>query len=409
MSCDANLKALSVTEALSKLLATVPAFDATEKVELGSALGRVLADNLISDINVPPADNSAMDGYAVNTKSLAGNGYCLSVSQRVAAGYSPERLTPDSVARIFTGAEVPEGADAVVMQEQCKEEGDKILFPDNVKPGQNIRRCGQDIQSGAEILSTGIRLQPQHLGLIASIGIRYVPVFKRLKVAVLSTGDELVEPGEQASPGKIYNSNRYALSGLIGALGMEFVDLGIVEDTAQATETALRQAATEADCIITSGGVSVGEEDHVKPAIERLGKLDLWKVAIKPGKPIALGEVLGVPLIGLPGNPVSAFVTFCLFARPFLLKYQRVNDIIPRATSFKADFDMKNRSIRTEYLRAQLVTGDSGDTLVRIFDNQSSGVLTSTCWAHGFAVLPPEATINRGENIEFLHYAELLN
>jgi molybdopterin molybdotransferase len=409
MSCDANLKALSVTDALSKLLATVPAFDATEKVELGSALGRVLADNLVSGINVPPADNSAMDGYAVNTRSLEANDYRLSVSQRVAAGYTPEPLAPNSAARIFTGAEVPEGADAVVMQEQCTLHGNMVHLPTSVKAGQNIRRGGQDIQSGAEILSQGIRLQPQHLGLIASIGIRHVPVFKRLKVAVLSTGDELLEPGEPASPGKIYNSNRYALSGLIGALGMEFVDLGIVADTAQATEAALRQAASEADCIITSGGVSVGEEDHVKPAIERLGKLDLWKVAIKPGKPIALGEVLGVPLIGLPGNPVSAFVTFCLFARPFLLKYQGVKNILPRAGRFKADFEKNNRSIRTEYLRAQLVTGDDGDTLVRIFENQSSGVLTSTCWAHGFAILPPEETISRGESIEFLHYAELLN
>ncbi len=408
MSCDANLNALSVTDALSRLLDAVPGFDAQENTQLQDSYGRVVAHDLVSGINVPPADNSAMDGYALNTGSLEANNYCLPISQRVPAGYMPKPLVPDSTARIFTGAGIPDGADAVVMQEQCSLQGNRVLFPAKVRAGQNIRRCGQDVQQGSVVASKGTRLKPQHMGLIASVGIKNVPVIKRLRVAVLSTGDELVEPGEPCGPGRIYNSNRYALIGLIHALGMELVDLGVVEDTAQATEQALRKAAGMADCIITTGGVSVGEEDHVKPAIERLGKLDQWKIAIKPGKPVALGEVLGVPLIGLPGNPVSTFVTFCLFARPFLLKYQQVKDYSPQAMRVRAGFEIKNRSVRTEYLRARVITGESGESCARIFDNQSSGVLTSTCWAHGFAVVPPEASICQGDNIEFLHYSELL-
>ena len=408
MSCDIGAKLMPMDDALEMFLKAVPGFDAKEYVPISSALGRVLATDQVANIDVPPADNSAMDGYAVNTKSLEKNNYSLVLSQRIPAGYASKSLVLDTAARIFTGAEVPEGADAVVMQEKCELDGDAVCFPKGVRIGQNIRRCGQDVSRGVTIVPAGTRLQPQHLGLLASVGISEIPVFKPLKVAVLSTGDELVEPGDECDAGQIYNSNRYALIGLIGALGMEFVDLGIVEDTLEATKAALCKAAKLADCIITSGGVSVGEEDHVKPAVEQLGTLSLWKIAIKPGKPVAFGEVLGVPLIGLPGNPVATFVTFCLLARPFLLKYQRALNYLPQSMVMKADFEVKKASIRREYLRAQVITARGGDSRVKIFDNQSSGVLTSTCWAHGFAVVPANTVVNKGDNVEFLHYSELL-
>ena len=401
---------IPVEQALTRLLDQVVQSRETTPVALKSSLGRVLGEPLRSTVSVPPADNSAMDGYAINTADLKTAQGRLPVSQRVTAGITPQPLQPGTAARIFTGAEIPLGADAVVMQEQCLAIEDvHVQLPKVIKQGQNIRCAGQDIEAGATILPAGTRIQPQHMGLIASVGIAQVPVYKSLRVAVLSTGDELLEPGSPVEPGKIYNSNRYMLTGLIDALGMECIDCGVVQDTREATESALREAAASADCIITSGGVSVGDEDHIKPAVEKLGQLDMWRVAIKPGKPLAFGEVLGTPIIGLPGNPVAVFVTFSLFVRPYLLKSQGAVDFMPREMRVIADFNLARSSNRKQYLRAQLARGDNGVLQASIFSNQSSGVLSSACWADGFVVVPPEQTVCSGDSLQFLHYAELLS
>jgi len=400
---------LSVAQAIEQLLAAAPRQTALIQLPLEEALGLVLAQDQHSAVNVPPADNSAMDGYAVNTEILQQQGNCLPVVQRIPAGAVAEPLVAPGVARIFTGAEVPPGADAVVMQEDCEVEGELVRFPEAVRVGQNIRPMGDDIRQGELIVEAGVKLTPQLLSLMASVGIAKVTVFKPLTIAILSTGDELVEPGNRLAPGQIYNSNRYALAGLVKSFGMEVLDLGIVEDTRAATEAALRKAASVADCIITTGGVSVGEEDHVKPVVEQLGELHLWKIAIKPGKPLAYGEVLGKPIIGLPGNPVSAFVTFVLFGRPYLLKYQGARDILPRELALIADFEVTKASNRTQYLRARALPDDQGAVRVTVYDNQSSGVMSSTCWANGFAIVPPETKIKRGDRVKFLDYAELLH
>lgn len=399
---------MPVEQALEQLLAAAPRQTETKRVRLEDALGLILAEDQIAKVNVPPADNSAMDGYAIHTDSLA-EGNSLPMVQRIPAGAVPQPLQPGGTARIFTGAEVPEGANAVVMQEDCRVEGDRIIFPEDVRPGQNVRPLGDDIKAGEQIVEAGIKLTPQFLSQMASVGIAEVEVYKPLCIAILSTGDELVEPGNELGSGQIYNSNRYALAGLVKSLGMEVLDLGIVGDTREETEAALRKAAAEADCIVTTGGVSVGEEDHVKPIVEKLGQLHLWKISIKPGKPLAFGEVLGTPIIGLPGNPVSAFVTFVLLGRPYLLKYQGANELLPKEMTMVADFETGKTSNRKQYLRARVSNNEQGEALVSVYDNQSSGVMSSTCWANGFAVIPPDTLVKRGDRIRFLHYAELLH
>ncbi len=400
---------MPIEQALEQLLAAAPIKKETMTVRLEDALGLILAEDQHSTVNVPPADNSAMDGYAVNLQGLKSAGLKLPVVQRIPAGAVPEPISSDGAARIFTGAEVPEGADAVVMQEECQLEGDAVRFPADVRLGQNIRPMGDDIRQGELIVSAGAKLTPQLLSLIASVGIAEVPVVKPMRIAILSTGDELVEPGNNLGSGQIYNSNRFALGGLVRSLGMEVMDMGIVADTREATEEALRKAAAEADCIVTTGGVSVGEEDHVKPVVEQLGQLHLWKISIKPGKPLAFGEVLGTPIIGLPGNPVSAFVTFVLLGRPFMLKCQGATQLYPREMIMVADFEVNKTSNRKQYLRAQVHNSEQGESLVSVYDNQSSGVMSSTCWANGFAIVPPGETVKRGDKISFIPYAELLS
>lgn len=411
---DKKQSMLSADEALAFLLARVRPANKTEQIATADALGRVLAERLTSAVNVPPLDNSAMDGYAVRIADLINASTRLRVTQRIPAGTVGQPLEAGQAARIFTGAPVPAGCDAVVMQEYCGAEGDTVTVGKHPKMGENIRRSGEDIAAGAEILPAGIRLRPQEMGLAAAVGIASLRVYRKLKVAIFFTGDEIVMPGEPLKPGQIYNSNRFVLTGLLQALGCEVVDLGIVPDDFAATVKVLETAAG-ADLIITSGGVSVGEEDHVKAAVEAVGKLDLWKIAIKPGKPLAFGEVghgeewQKVPFIGLPGNPVSAFVTFCLFVRPFILRSQGITAAAPQAFSLKADFDWLKPDKRREFLRARLHTAETGEVGVQLYPHQGSGVLTSTVWADGLVEIPEGATVRRGDTVKFLPFTGLLN
>lgn len=412
---DKKQNMLSADEALSFLLARVRPANKTERIATADALGRVLAERLTSVVNVPPLDNSAMDGYAVRIADLINASTRLRVTQRIPAGTVGQPLEAGQAARIFTGAPVPAGCDAVVMQEYCGAEGNMVTVSKPPKMGENIRRSGEDIAAGAEILPAGIRLRPQEMGLAASVGIATLLVYRKLKVVTFFTGDEIVMPGEPLKPGQIYNSNRFVLTGLLQALGCEVVDLGIVPDDFAATVKVLETAAAGADLIITSGGVSVGEEDHVKAAVEAVGKLDLWKIAIKPGKPLAFGDVghgeewQKVPFIGLPGNPVSAFVTFCLFVRPFILRSQGITAAAPQAFSLKADFDWLKSDKRREFLRARLHTAENGEVGVQLYPHQGSGVLTSTAWADGLVEVPEGTLIHRGETVKFLPFSGLLN
>jgi len=379
-------------------------------VPLTAAAGRVLAAAQESTVAVPPLDNSAMDGYAVRCADVPVAGTCLPVAQRIPAGTVGTTLRPGSAARIFTGAPVPAGADAVVMQELC-EHGDHGVVINHVpRPGENIRRAGEDIAVGAAILAAGIRLRPQEIALAASAGLPELPVYRRVRVGVFFTGDELVQPGEPLPPGAIYNSNRYALRALLEGLGCEVRDLGTVPDNLPATRAALRRAAADNDLIVTSGGVSVGEEDHVRPAVEAEGSLDMWKIAIKPGKPLAFGTIRRADgssalLIGLPGNPVSSFVTHLLCATTVLRVMQGAPAGLPPALPLRADFDWPKPDKRREFLRVKVNARGGLD----LFPNQSSGVLTSAVWADGLLDNPPGQRIAAGDTVRFLPMSELID
>ncbi len=408
----APLKPLS--DALAQLLAAATLIADTQTVATFDADGRVLAESVVSALQVPPQDNSSMDGYALRVQDVATSGVEMPVSQRIPAGSSGAALQPGTVARIFTGAPIPAGADAVVMQEECVvlagAEGDSATVQVNAspKPGQWIRRAGEDVTQGAVVLSKGRRLGPAELGLAASIGRDTLAVVRRPRVALFSTGDELVMPGSVApqdmAPGAIYNSNRFFLNSLLRRMGCEVTDYGIVPDRLEATVQALRGASAAHDVILTSGGVSVGEEDHIKPAVQSLGQLDLWQIAIKPGKPFAYGQVGAAHFIGLPGNPVSSFVTFLLLVRPFLLRLQGVADAAAAGVSMRADFDWPRADKRQEFLRVRRNAAGGLD----LFANQSSGVLTSAVWGDGLVDNPSGQTIQKGESVRFVSFAELL-
>ena len=398
---------LSADQLLNELLARARGVTEVEHVATEAVLGRVLAADQVSAITVPPLDNSAMDGYAVRAAECLSD-VVLPVSQRIAAGQVGQALQPGSAARIFTGAPVPPGADTVVMQEHCTVQGEGITVNQAPKAGDNIRRAGEDIQRGDVILATGTRLGAAEMGLAASVGLAGLPVFRRLKVASFSTGDELVQPGMPLAAGQIYNSNRYTLAGLVQGLGCDWIDLGAVPDTLTDTVDALQRAAQQADVVITSGGVSVGEEDHVKAAVSQLGTLDMWKVAMKPGKPLAYGRIGTADFIGLPGNPVSTFATFCLFARPFLLARMGATSVLPTTYQVRAGFDWPKVGERREFLRARLVNTDDGSLQAELFRNQSSGVLTSAVWADGFVDIDIGHTVQRGAPVRFIPLAEVL-
>jgi molybdopterin molybdotransferase len=389
---------ISVTDAVARLRASSQVLVGSETVDLRAAAGRVLASDVVSAINVPPADNSAMDGYALRRQDWHGPDQVLEISQRITAGTPPLPLTKGTAARIFTGAEIPEGADVVVMQEKCKADGRSVLIEVVREIGGNIRPKGQDIMQGATVLKAGHRLRAQDLGLIASLGIARIDVRQRLKVAIISTGEELVEPGDEIKPGQIYNSNRYLLEALIDKWGFEVLDFGITLDDPKIISDVMARASHEADAIITTGGVSVGEEDHVKAVVESLGHIDLWRIAIKPGKPFAFGDVAGTPFLGLPGNPVSAFVTALIIARPFLFDCQGIShpDIVPLRQI--ALFDIKGGP-REVYHRIR-----SGSDGAEIFAQQSSGALYSTCWGDGMAVQKPYEDIAKGDVIDVIPY-----
>ena len=406
---------LAVHEALAFMLAAARPVAGTEVVSTLEANGRVLAQAQASTINVPSADNTQMDGYAVRAADCASGSATLAVTQRIPAGQVGQFLAPGSAARIFTGAMIPEGADAVVMQEQCTASShDCVTINHTPQPGEWIRRTGEDIVAGSAILAAGTRLRSQELGLAASVGLASLPVYKKLRVAVFFTGDELIMPGQapggELPPGAVYNSNRFLLRALLENLGCELNDFGIVPDTLAATRDTLRAAALENDLIITSGGVSVGEEDHIKPAVEAEGRLNMWQIAVKPGKPLAFGEVDRAGgsafFLGLPGNPVSSFITFLLFVRPFILKLQGVSgSVAPHSYAMRADFNWVKPDRRNEFLRARINKAGG----LALFPNQGSGVLTSTVWGDGLVDNPPGAAISEGDIVRFIPFSQLLH
>ena len=398
-------------EALAELLGHAVPLAGTETVSTFDADGRVLAEDVVSTLQVPPADNSAMDGYAVRVADVPGAAVALRVSQRIPAGSLAGALEPCTAARIFTGAPIPAGADAVVMQEDCEPLADKEGFIRIRQPprlAQWIRRAGEDVTRGTTVLSKGERLTPAALGLAASIGMSFLQVARRPRVALFSTGDELVMPGEvapaQMRPGAIYNANRFFLRALLLRLGCEVSDFGIVPDRREATLDALRSASQAHDVILTSGGVSVGEEDHIKPAVQQLGSLGLWQIAIKPGKPFAYGKVGAAHFIGLPGNPVSSFVTFLVLVRPFLLRLQGGTQLAARSFAAPAHFIWPRADQRREFLRVRRNAAGG----LELFANQSSGVLTSVVWGDGMVDNPAGQTIAHGDTVLFIPFSELL-
>ena len=394
---------ISLDQALEQLLAQATAITQTEAVATVDALGRVLAQPIISNVAVPPLDNSEMDGYAVRCADVSLVPASLPVSQRIQAGQVGQPLTPGTAARIFTGAPIPSGCDAIVPQEATTVQADRVVILSMPKPGQWIRPAGMDITSGARVLERGTRLRPPHVGLAASVGLARLLVYRRLRVGVLFTGDELVMPGEPLPAGRIYNSNRFTLSTLLRGLGCEVIDLGIVPDQLEATRQTLVHAAGSADLVISCGGVSVGEADHVRAAVQAEGAIDLWQIAIKPGKPLAFGHVRGVPFIGLPGNPVSGLVTFAILARPFILKRQGAFDLRPRAVPMRADFDVVQPGTRREFLRVRV----TAQGMLEAFAVQNSAVLTSAAWADGLADIEIGRRVSRGSEVPYLPFSEL--
>ena len=401
---------MPLEEALALLRHRIAPVAGSETAGLRGALGRILAEDVVAARDVPPHDNSAVDGYAVHFDDLAATGPTrLPVVGRAAAGSplaAPARRR--RALRIFTGAPMPEGPDTVFMEEDVEVDGDQVVVPAGLKRGANRRRAGEDVRAGSVILTAGARLRPQEIGLAASVGCTHLAVKRRLRVAVFSTGDEVRDPGADIAPGCIFDANRYAVMGLLDGLGCEVTDLGILPDKEEAIRAALASAASDHDLLITTGGVSVGEEDHVRSAVEALGDLHLWRVAIKPGRPIALGRIAGAAFVGLPGNPVAVMVTFMVIARPVILLLSGCADIAPPRFRVRSGFDFTKKTGRREFVRARLVAGDDGP-VAEPFLTQGAGILTSMVESDGFVELgEDEARLDKGDMVGFLSFNEVL-
>lgn len=406
--CDSG-KLMPVDEAITRLLNQAPPPPSAQTISLDQALGRVLAADVHSPVNLPAWDNSAMDGYALRAADLPLAGGYLSVVGRIAAGDADSSpLLAQQAVRIFTGAPLPPGADTVVPQERCRVEGEHVWCPP-VSVGDHVRKEGEEVRRGHLLLKAGKRLRAQELGLLAGAGVARVEVYRPLRVCLLSSGDELREPGDPLAPGQIYNSNRYCLAALLRGWGVEMHDYGVMADELAASRDVLSLASSECDLLLTSGGVSVGEEDHLKQAIEELGSVDFWRLAIQPGKPLAFGEVAGKPWIGMPGNPSAALITALVVVRPFLLRAQGVTEVRPVPLAVPAAFDWLQRNKRRQYLRARLSAGTDGQLCVELHPQQSSAMLTAACWADGLAVVECEQQVLKHDNVMFLSFADLMH
>lgn len=401
---------MSADDALSFLIDSASVTAMTEAVSLDDSLGRILASDIHSTINVPGFDNSAMDGYtiALNDNQVAQENLSFDVVDRIAAGSTGNDLKIGNAARIFTGAPIPNGANTVVMQEECtlSEDKSQITVKRAINLNENIRPTGNDILKDNVILSSGRQIKPQDISLAASVGVGELVVFKKIKVGVFFTGDELVEPGNPLTLGKIYNSNRYALVALLKQVGCDVINLGNIEDKLDATCEALEALESQCDLIMTTGGVSVGEEDHVKPAVEKLGELNLWKIRMKPGKPLAYGKVKQTPFIGLPGNPVSSFVTFCIFSLPFIKKMQGNSNYESKILKVKTNFDCKRAKPRREYARVR-IDHSTETPLANLFPKQGSDVMSSVVWADGIIEIPENTTFETGTILNYYSMSEL--
>ena len=403
--CDSG-DLLPVEDAIEQLLAQAPPPPSTEVIALAQALGRVVAEDVFSPLDLPGWDNSAMDGYALRAFDVPEQGGHLEVVGRIAAGHSSdEPLQAGQAVRIFTGAPLPPGADSVVAQERCRVYGQRIWCPP-LRLGEHVRKRGEELQRGQQVLSAGKRLRAQEIGLLAAAGIPRVKVYRPLRVCLLSSGDELREPGESLAPGQIYNSNRYLIAALLRGWGVEVHDYGVMADALTASRDALALASSECDLLLTTGGVSVGEEDHLKQAIRELGKVEFWRLAIQPGKPLAFGQVAGKPWIGLPGNPTAALVTALVVVRPFLLRAQGAERVLPVPASVPAAFEWLKPNPRRQYLRARLSPGSDGQLRAILHPQQSSAMLVAACWADGLVIVERGQQVLKGAAVPFLSFAD---
>ena len=401
---------ITVEQARAYLLDRARRIDGKERVAIERALGRIIAQDVVAPIDVPGHANSAMDGYAVRAADVPDDGEAaLRVTQRIAAGQIGSALAAGEAARIFTGAPIPEGADAIAIQEDCRLDGASVVVPGPLACGTFVRPRGNDIRAGSVVLAAGARVRPQEMGAAASVGVETVEVRRRPRVAIVSSGDELRRPGELLRPGQIYNSNRFTLLGSLKRLECDIVDLGVVADTLAATRAVLLNGADRADVLITTGGVSVGEEDHVRRALAAIGELEMWKVAVKPGKPIVYGRIGACDLLGLPGNPVSALVTFCLFVRPFILRRSGVAAVFPPPVLVPALFEWPQPRERREFARARLVVTTDGETGAEIHPRQGSDVLSAATWATGLVEIAEGAVLAPGEHVRYYSFSDMLD
>jgi molybdopterin molybdotransferase len=401
---------MSAVDALAILKSKVHAVTEVEVVALSDARGRILGAPVVATRDVPPHDNAAVDGYAVNFDDLKpGDPTVLPIGGRAAAGHPLGRpVHRGECIRIFTGAQMPEGTDTVLMQEDCRVADGNAMLPPGIKRGANRRFAGEDVKRGATVLAAGRRLRPQEIGLAASLGLTTLTVRRRLRVAIFSTGDEVREPGGELPPGAIFDSNRYTLRALLEGLSCAVTDLGILPDSLDAVRGALAKAAETHDLVVTSGGMSTGEEDHVKAAIEALGKLHFWRLAIKPGRPVAMGQIGRVPFMGLPGNPVAVMVTFLLLARPLVLLLAGAEDVPPRLFRVTSGFAYDKKGSRTEYLRARLKLGEAG-WVAEKFPRDGAGILTSMVESDGLVEIPEGLShVELGGAVNFLPFSEVI-